>query len=172
MAAWVVHQPGVHAVWSWWLVSVGKLTEVEGLPPAHLHYPEATFELMILTFDPQHRPDPDASPSWRFLTPADMVHQFHGCTDEQAAELVRRCVEACTRGILAPDSDYRKRWVGAVDAYLALLAHEAAETCPRCQSGVLRPMISPDGSAWEGQECHACHATWMFDVPRRPGATA
>ena len=40
--------------------------------------------------------------------------------------------------------------------------------CPRCRVGYLEAVISPDGSAYEADQCAHCDATWFYDPPKRP----
>jgi hypothetical protein len=110
--AWIVNVPGAHPFWSWWQVSVVHLRDLHGVPPAHRRYPEAEYEFMIVAFDPDTPPDPDdrGGDGAKFLTPIDVVEQFHGIADAQAAQLCDGAVAAILRGRASPDQDYRSWW--------------------------------------------------------------
>jgi hypothetical protein len=73
-----------HPMWSWWMVAVIHLRKIPGTHPAHKHYPEAEYELMIVSLDPE--------------TPPDLAETF-------PQEI---------RQLLPPDADYRERWTSAI----------------------------------------------------------
>lgn len=56
----LIWAPKAHVFWSWHLLSVISLCELEGVPPAHKHYPEAEYEIGVLAIDPDypHGPPP------------------------------------------------------------------------------------------------------------------
>lgn len=119
VSSWVINAPSAHPMWSWWQLSVVHLRDIEGVPKAHKQYPEAQFEFLIMAFNPEKGvPDIDlmdagkewGKPAGTFLSPVDVVHQFHGVTDDQAAEIARVSAWAVTTGLLSPDQDYRSRW--------------------------------------------------------------
>jgi hypothetical protein len=114
IAAYLVHMPGAHAFWSWWLVSVVHLRPIEGVKPANKSYEEAEYEFLTAPIHPDHPPDPD-DPGAGFETIAvDVAVQFNGTDDEQAAELCMMSVTLMTRGRASPDSDYRRWWTSAI----------------------------------------------------------
>lgn len=117
LACWLLHCPGAHPFWSYWTVSLIHLRPIEGgSRPAVKSYPHAEFELMVITIDPNHQPDPDDSRSLHYLRPVDVSEQFHGITDAQAVELTKALVEHVCRGMLSPDSDWRARWREHIEA--------------------------------------------------------
>lgn len=108
---WLVHCPGAHAAWSYWLISLLHLRAIEGVPPAVKDFEQAEHELNILALDPRSTPDPDDKATWHHLLPIDVVVQFHGLTDEQAVQSIDAIVERLVvRGMLSPDSDCRRQW--------------------------------------------------------------
>ena len=115
LGSWIIHQPGVHAFWSYWIVALVHLRPIESVRPAHKAYPEAEYEMLCLSLNPEHDPpDPDGGEELHFLTPPDWVHQFHGVTDTQAVEMFERLVEECVAGRLAADSDFGERWKASI----------------------------------------------------------
>jgi hypothetical protein len=112
LASWIVNVVGAHPWWTWWQVSVVHLRDLPGVRPAHKRYPEAEYEFMIIAFDPETPPDPDnrGGDGARFLTPIDVVEQFHGVDDQQAAELCDRAVATILAGRMSPDQDFRSAW--------------------------------------------------------------
>ena len=114
LRSYQVNGIGFHPMWEWWLVVVVHLRAIDGVPPAVKSYPEAEYEFQIVSLDPAAPvPSPDelaAGHRYRFLTPPDCVHQFHGVNDAQAADLVDLAVNAIvTRGV-SPDSENRGFW--------------------------------------------------------------
>lgn len=117
-SSWLVFAPQAHMLWSWHAIMGVALRDVEGFAPAKKSYPEAEFEIMVYALDPE-RPAPDPR-TWplpggiAFLQPHDVVVQFDGVTDAQAAEIVDLCARSCTTGLLVPDSDYRQSWKDSI----------------------------------------------------------
>lgn len=112
LSQWVVHCPGLHAFWSYWLVSLIHLRAVEGASPADLDYADAEHEISTLALNPERPVEPiiddNAHPS--ILLPYDVREQFHGVGDERAVEMLERFVDLIVAGQLAPDSDFRSTW--------------------------------------------------------------
>jgi hypothetical protein len=108
---------GFHAAWDTWLIQACHLRPAAGVDPPKLHYPEAEYEIIIMALDPAAGPfDPDALPQpvpW--MTPLDLVKQFHGCSDEQARRLLGLMVREICAGRMSPDSDYASAWEGVID---------------------------------------------------------
>lgn len=111
LAQWLIYQPGVNAFWSYWRMDLIHLRPIEGVRPAHKHYPEAEYEMIFVALDPDSTPNP-AYPDTcaRFLDPPDLVYQFHGLNDVQAKHLLELAVRYCCDGGASPDSDWRSRW--------------------------------------------------------------
>lgn len=114
--SYVVNGP-YHPHWSWWAVSVIHLRGIPGAQPPHRQYPEAEYELMILSIDPETPPNPDKPfpQDIRYLEPPDVVCQFHGITDDQAAKVCDSVVRAICAG-RSCDSDYRSFWEDAIES--------------------------------------------------------
>lgn len=123
LRAWVINGP-FHPFWSWWMLAVVHLRPIEGTPTTKKHYPEAEYEFMIVAFNPERGvPDIDAierDEDWgdknipKFLTPFEVVQQFHGTGDENAAKVCDLAAWAIGHGMLSPDQDYRTRWQRAI----------------------------------------------------------
>lgn len=126
---WLIHGP-YHPFWSWWYAALITLDEVPGVPSAHKQYPEARYELMIMSLNPGGNPDlgrpavPDLEKLEAgdtmgglpgFLTPPDLQYQFHGVDDEQAVAILETVVDAIVSGHSC-DSDFRDWWRRSLDA--------------------------------------------------------
>lgn len=104
-----------HPFWQWWMVGVVSLHDMLGMPPAHRQYPEAEWELMIVSLDPAEKAPPVNGEGPFFpLSPPDLVVQFHGITRDQAKAVARFVVEAVCAGRTSPDSDWRRQNQDAV----------------------------------------------------------
>jgi hypothetical protein len=126
IAAWLVNGP-FHPLWSWWMVAVISLRDIPGVPPAHRQYPEAEYEFLVMSIDPDVGvPDLEAierGDDWavvkdgerhKFLSPADAVVHFHGVDDVGALAVGEECISAIVRGAASPDSDWRSWWQAAI----------------------------------------------------------
>lgn len=115
ITAWLVRGP-FHPFWNWWAVAAINLGTFEGVEAATKHYPEAEYEITIITLNPDHHndenpPDPDdTSGKMQYMVPADLVYQFHGVSEEQASDIVTQMAVQIIEGKCSPDSDYRSRW--------------------------------------------------------------
>jgi hypothetical protein len=120
IGTWLVNVPDAHQFWEWWIVSVVHLRAGDHLPPATLDYDGAEYEFTIFTVDPDESPDPDPEITYiegvRFLSPPDVVEQFHGVADGDAARIAHVAVQAIVAGDISPDSDHRPRWKVLLDA--------------------------------------------------------
>jgi hypothetical protein len=120
LARWLVFCSWGHIAWNHWLVSVVHLRPLDlpGAKPAVKTYPEAEFEFSIMSIDPDRSPHPDPDGDGRFglLVPPDVIHQFHGVSDRDAARITESAVRAIARGAMSPDQDFRGWWHRALDA--------------------------------------------------------
>jgi hypothetical protein len=128
---WYLNGP-FHPAWSWWQIGVVHLRDIDDVPPANLAYPEAEYELMIVSFNPEAgEPDidkADRAERWAkegesmYLSPPDCARHFHldptldqGTRDLQAAEICDLVVKAIVNKGMSPDSDYRSAWHEVID---------------------------------------------------------
>jgi hypothetical protein len=111
LAVWLLHCPGAHPFWSYWVMSLVHLRETPGVHAPKLRYPGAQYELHAFALDPHGpKPDPDDLKSLEHvLTPVDQVHQFHGVCDATAVEMVER-LAGMVAGGFSPDTDNRQAW--------------------------------------------------------------
>lgn len=119
LACWLLTIPGAHPAWSsYWLAAI-HLRDIPGVAPAVKRYPEAQHELMLYALDPEKPlPDPDDALRVRpaFLMPPNLVEQFHGVTDEQAATIVELLARGFVDGHANPDTDFRSHTQGVLRA--------------------------------------------------------
>lgn len=106
LAQWFMTLPGQHPFWSKYVLSVIHLRDEESTAPAKKDYPEATYEICLIALDPERKPVPENRETWRFLTPLNARVQFHGITDEQAAEVCALAARALTDGFLPAEPDH------------------------------------------------------------------
>lgn len=97
VAAWLIESRRTGLPWWQFGVSVASLAPMDGVPPAHKWFPEATHELIVLAYDPKTPSTPDNLGP--FLQPASYAAQFV-TTDENARELVPQLVRLAVDGRL------------------------------------------------------------------------
>ncbi len=128
--AYLVHQPGVHAFWSWWLVSGCDLYEDEVDPTQWGRLPPvkdtaaATHEFVCYALNPSDgffagteppegwdatESDPPARIGKHLMTPVEFVHQETLRDNDQANEIMRLFVRAVCDGHTAADADFKRR---------------------------------------------------------------
>lgn len=125
LADWVINGP-YHPFWSWWYLGLVHLRDIPGAPPANKQYPEAQYELMCMSLNPDPKDDRPKVPDIEkiesgdihgglpgFLTPADWVVQFHRVNDKQAIEVAELAASAIAHG-QSCDSDFRSWWETAI----------------------------------------------------------
>ena len=112
---WYVNGP-YHPFWSWWMVAVISLADIEGLPPANKQFPEAEYEFAIYSIkgipdiDALDRGDVENRGFEAILSPPDVVFHFHKVTDDQAKKICDAAIKHIVAG-QSCDSDYRSHWM-------------------------------------------------------------
>lgn len=117
LAYWLVLAPKSHIYWPYKLISALHLRDIPGAKPAFKVYPEAQYELNILSINPELCPNPDPDDllkGYPTLRPADVVVQFHDVKDEQVVMMVDWAINAIVQGQLVPDQDYRSHWADII----------------------------------------------------------
>lgn len=114
LAIWLVHAPWMSAgIWHWHYVGLIHLRDLPGQSKApHLHFPEATHEVMAFAVDPETQPDLSAS-EWvplHFLSPASIVQQFAAENDAAALGAIEAALHTVKDGIMTLESDGRSAW--------------------------------------------------------------
>lgn len=133
---YLIHQPGVHAFWSWWMVTGCDLYDDPDpntwgkLPPKKRNNVN-THEFLCFALSPESGhyagteppegwdSDADIAPGrpWaHFMRPAEFVHQEQLRDNEQANEIMRLFVKAVCDGITAADADFRSKNIGMLKA--------------------------------------------------------
>lgn len=115
LACWVMHRPGAHPAWAWYVVTIIHLRDIPGVRPAVKRYPEAALELSVYALDPDRPVDIDEGP-WHFLMPCELEYQFHGVSDRDATRICETYVRGCVVHGASPDSDLRLWWMRHLDA--------------------------------------------------------
>lgn len=136
---YLITAPLYHPAWSQYVLSVVDLvTEKPGMPPANLHFPGATHELLVMAIDPSKR-DGRFSPitlieyftsgqRGLYLSPVNIGHQF-AATEEEMTNLAWLCGRAVILGQLNPETGdapelIRESWLAAC---VQTLAHQRGE---------------------------------------------
>lgn len=129
LGGWVLECRGdaPFGAWAFWGLSLTHLRPVAGVAAAQLQYPQAAYELVSATIAPGVE-DPvevtDSGKGCAYLLPLDFVIQFHGLDDAGALKATELCVEDVVRGLLSPDSFFKRAWKNA-------LASNGAKFSPR-----------------------------------------
>lgn len=111
---WIVEAAWAHPMWHSYMVMAVHLRQAEGFPPAVIHLPGATHEVMVYALDPQHTATVDRTP--RFLLPANFHGQWIAASDDEAGAKVDACVDEILDGTLSPDTDFRRDWIARFSA--------------------------------------------------------
>lgn len=111
LATYLIFAPGAHPLWSWHLMSIIHLRPTEKHGEAHIQFPGATHEVLVIAL----KLDPDDFRTWRPLMPSDVCHQVMLPSDEEAVLFVAQIARAVSEGMLIPDSDWRERWAGILN---------------------------------------------------------
>jgi len=107
-----------HPMWSWWFLGAVSLRDQIGVPPVTKLYPEAEFEILIMSIDPEGcDPDVDAMEDGRmkergftgFLEPPDLHFQGHGATNDEVQLVVDSMLMKIADGVSC-DRDLRRYW--------------------------------------------------------------
>lgn len=118
ITCWLINVPGAHAFWAYWTITVISLKDLPGVPPAKKQYPEAEYEFIIMAIDPERCPNPDPDriivDGYPWLTPLDVVEQFHGISEVDCRRLAEGAVQAILSGRISPDQDFRSAWKGLI----------------------------------------------------------
>jgi hypothetical protein len=128
---WLVHRPGAHPLWWWYMVAIVHLRPLHDLDRPAIQFPGATHEALIVSLDPEHElPDLDTWGPAHMLQPPDLAAQFIVNSDAQAAEVGDLLVTHIVIDGQSPDSDHRSYWTEAVEntaEHLRLGGHPPAE---------------------------------------------
>jgi len=114
VSTWLLDAPSAHPMWKSYLVAIVHLRAIDGAPPAKIHEPGATHEVVVMALNPDHEPNPDKPGPIAYLSPANLVSQVTLGSDHAGKMLVRRLVEAFCIGELSPDTDWwqhQLRWL-------------------------------------------------------------
>jgi hypothetical protein len=109
ICGWIIEAPWAHPMWHSYFLSAVHLRELPGFPPAVIHLPGATHEVMLFALNPEHTPTLDTFP--KVLTPANFFGQWIAESDEAACAKLERCVDEVLAGTLSPDTDCRRMWI-------------------------------------------------------------
>jgi hypothetical protein len=113
VSRWLVSCPGVHPYWHWWVVQV---LDVRKEIAARL-YAKAEYGIIVYAVDPYSCPEPDVDApenGYPDLIPWDIVENFHGISEAEAAHLCATAVRAIVSGLLVPDEDQAAQWKKSV----------------------------------------------------------
>lgn len=128
LVCWIVTAPMYHPAWSQYALSVIRLADTPGVPPAVLRFPGATHELMVMALDPTRGPVTATTGQIGFLHPFNIVEQFEA-TDDEMRDLASLLVQAVVQGLLDPETSngperIRENWLTSAVKTLAHLRGE------------------------------------------------
>lgn len=104
LAAWIATAPGLHPLWSQYLLSVVSLKDVPGAAEPVLQRPGMTHEVTVFVLNPDWGPyEPVRFRGIRVLEPVNVVEQF-AATNEEAVHLLELCARAVADGLLNPET--------------------------------------------------------------------
>ena len=124
---YLIHQPGVHAVWSWWFVTGCDLYDSKdpkayGQEPAQKRAQDVTHEFICFALNPEVFKGEVPPAGWdstadiapnrvtaHTLQPQEFIQQVKLRDSEQANEVMRLFVKAVCDGLTAADADFRSR---------------------------------------------------------------
>lgn len=103
--AWLLHLPGAHPLWAWFLLYVIHLRDEEGLPLAEKIKPEFTHQLVFAALDPVIKPEVSNFKTMIRLSPSNYIEQFTISSDEKAELLAYGIAAALVDGQLIAEPD-------------------------------------------------------------------
>lgn len=125
LAVWLIEGPH-HPIWRWHTIHAVHLRDIPGVRPASKHYSDAEYEIGINSVDPEFEVDVDSIEAGvstlKFLRPTDLVHQFHGVTDVEAANITLDMTTTILIGKASPDVDFSSFWGRFIDDRAFLLS--------------------------------------------------
>lgn len=97
-AVWFLHLPDPPSPFADYTLQVIDLDQPPrpGSGPVHKQYPQARWELMMVTLNPDHSPTPETS-TWYIMRPVNYIRQFDGVDRAGAARIAEGLVTACLR---------------------------------------------------------------------------
>lgn len=107
--------PGAHLMWSYWVIAVYHLRDLEGFTPANKRFPEATHEIMFGALSPDVNPLVEEPHKWLHIQPYDLIKQIEVPTDTDALGIVQMCIKKIMTGKVSPDQDFRRYWEQSID---------------------------------------------------------
>lgn len=112
LSNWYINGKNWHPFWAWWkvaLIDISERTEVrKGLPQARRFYPQAEYNMVILTLDRRYgEPDVDGNGEPP-IERVELDYQFHGVTKEMALDVVTNAVLAICSGAMNPTCKSRR----------------------------------------------------------------
>lgn len=118
---WLLDCPKYHPAWSHYICSLASLRPFPGIPEPVLHYPGAQYELLVYA---AKQPAPEVGADYMrwfetHLVPANLVHQFHGLSDELARGVLTKLVRAFVDGTCSPDTDFRSLQVAKLTEWIS-----------------------------------------------------
>jgi hypothetical protein len=116
---WLLHAPGAHPFWVYWVLAVIHLRPLAGVKPAYVRLSGATHEIIIMALNPETQlPEIEdvgrGEATFDFLTPIDVMEQFVVRDDAEAAQLCELAIRCCVDGMASPDQDWRSWWSRAI----------------------------------------------------------
>ncbi len=116
VASWVISSTCFHPFWDAWNIYAVSLKDIPGVRPAKKHFPEAEWEIGIVSVEPGTTIDlGNPKGSVRLLAPVDLVHQVLGISADEVREIVTDMITMIVEKGISPDSDNRQEWKVFID---------------------------------------------------------
>lgn len=113
IASWLIEAEWAHPVWHSYNLVLVHLRQIPGMEPPIIRVPGATHEFWLYVLDPDEpRQAMLSRAKVRWLYPANFAAQLVADSDAAAIARVREAVDLVVDGMLNPDSDALRQWVG------------------------------------------------------------
>ncbi len=131
LAAWLLNIPWVNEARPFYVLTLCHLRPVIGsIGNLQKLYPEAQYELMVVTVDPETTPDPDEG-AFILLPPVNILLQFDGLSDDSVKNLARALAQATVSGKISPGRNMDPVWKAVVDGVLGVQTQIKGPSSPQ-----------------------------------------
>lgn len=129
---WLINAGTLHPVITQWFIGIVRLSDLPGVPPAHLQFTGATHEVLMVAVDPDYpiTAASAATPEHRLqpLNPVNLAHQFTA-TDDEMRLMAKGMAWAIAHGDMPPEpplgyESFRHKWLTVMVKTLAHIRGE------------------------------------------------
>lgn len=114
VAVWIVEAPAAHMAWHSYAIVLLHLRPLKVRRKTRFHLPNATHEMWVQALNPDFPREPaiNEGAPWHYLVPNNFAAQFIEPDDAAAMSRVERDVQRICAGMLSPDTDFTRDWIG------------------------------------------------------------